>query len=535
MDLDLIRRRHKWLTLIILVFIGGVFIFGMGSFVTDFGVYSNGTAGAAAEVNGEEITMTQYNFARSNMRRQLTQQGQELPQAAIDLINMRALNQLIDLKLLAQKAKEVGFVVTDEEFNNDIHSNANFQVDGKFVGIDRYKTIVEQGYQMNLKDFENFNRDGLLAQKLGLFIGETIMVTDEKLLNKYNLQNEKANLYYIKFSTADFQISEDPSDEEIDRYYQRKKADFQTDELRTIRYIVLEPETFENSIQISDEELKAYYNAYPEEFQSEDGTALSFEEVKAEVESNLKTQRAEAISREFLDNFGISGDSNTNIDQIAKEHGINSVNDSTPFARTQLTGNIPTVVVNQAYTMQESGLAVVPVGTSIWVVELKNISEPREKTLEEAREEVVAAVNDQKSKNQTRQKANQALASLRAVKKDEVKNKAKEQGYELKETGAFTRVDRVPEINLEEVKSEVFEIDQEGVTLSRVYENNNDYYILILKERISANQEDFELAKEELKQQELQTQRTEILQKWLQNLRREAEIVPNSSLFPAQG
>ena len=297
----------------------------------------------------------------------------------------------------------------------------------------------------------------------------------------------------------------------------------------------LEPETFENNVEISDEELNAYYNAYPEEFQSEDGTKLSFEEAKADVEANLRTQRAEASSREFIDNFGISGDSNASIDQIAQDNGVSSVNDSTPFPRSQSTGTIPTVVVNQAYTMQENGLAVVPVGTSIWVVELKNISEPREKTLEEAKPDVIAAIKDQKTKNQARQQANQALASLRSVKKEEIGDKAKELGYELKETGNFTRVDRVPEVNIEEVKYEVFEIDQSGTTLSKVYENNNDYYVFILKERIDADEEGFELAKEELKEQELQTQRNEILQKWLQNLRREAVIVPNSNIFPAQG
>ena len=535
MDLELIRRRHKWLTLTILVFIGAVFIFGMGSFVTDFGLYSTGVRGVAAEVNGEEISMNEYVLERDNMRRQFSQSGQELPQTAIDIINMRALNQLIDFKLLAQKAKEIGLMVTDEEFNNAIHSDPTFQVDGKFVGAEGYRNFIEQGLKMNVTDFENFYRDRLLAQKLGLFIGETVMVTDQKLLNKYNLQNEKANLYYIKFSASDFQNREDPTDEEIDRYYQRKKADFQTDELRTIRYIVLEPETFENSIEISDEELQAYYNAYPEEFQSEDGATLSFDEAKADVESNLKSQRAEATSREFLDNFGISADTDKTLDQIAQDHGVSSINDSSPFTRTQTTGSMPPVVVNKAYSMQQDSLAIVPVGTSTWVVELKNISEPREKTIEEARQEIVAALNDQKSKNQARQKANKALASLRSAKKDQIKDKAKEQGYELKETGAFTRVDRIPEINLEEVKSEVFELDQEGATLSRVYDNNNDYYVLILKERIDADQEEFESAKEDLMQQELQTQRTEVLQKWLQNLRREANIEPNSNLFPAQG
>ena len=94
MNLDMIRTRHRWLTLTILFFISVAFIFGIGSFVTDFGSYTGGTQGSAAEVNGEEISMSEYALERDGMRRQLAQ-GQELPQAAIDMINMRALNQLI--------------------------------------------------------------------------------------------------------------------------------------------------------------------------------------------------------------------------------------------------------------------------------------------------------------------------------------------------------------------------------------------------------------------------------------------------------
>ena len=165
MDLELIRRRHKWLTLIILVFIGGVFIFGMGSFVTDFGFYSSGTAGSAAEVNGEEISMSEYVLERDSMRREFSQGGQELPQSAIDIINMRALNQIIDFKLLAQKAKDIGFIVTDEEFNKAIHSDPTFQIDGKFVGAERYRNFIEQVLNQNVTDFERFYRDRLLAQK----------------------------------------------------------------------------------------------------------------------------------------------------------------------------------------------------------------------------------------------------------------------------------------------------------------------------------------------------------------------------------
>ncbi|MCK5708966.1 MAG: hypothetical protein KAI07_00385, partial [Deltaproteobacteria bacterium] len=92
-----------------------------------------------------------------------------------------------------------------------------------------------------------------------------------------------------------------------------------------------------------------------------------------------------------------------------------------------------------------------------------------------------------------------------------------------------------PEINLEQIKSEVFEVDEDSTVLGRVYQNNNNFYVVIFKERINADPGDFEQQREELKEQELQLQRRNLMQKWLQNLRRGAKIVPNNNLFPVQG
>ncbi|MEE8298036.1 MAG: SurA N-terminal domain-containing protein, partial [Thermodesulfobacteriota bacterium] len=64
MNLDMIRRRHRWLTLGVLFFISVAFIFGIGSFVTGFGTSTGAPSGSAAEVNGEEISMVQYALVR---------------------------------------------------------------------------------------------------------------------------------------------------------------------------------------------------------------------------------------------------------------------------------------------------------------------------------------------------------------------------------------------------------------------------------------------------------------------------------------
>jgi peptidyl-prolyl cis-trans isomerase D len=535
MSLDLIRRKHKWLTRVVLIVVSVTFVLGIGSLAIDFGSFTGAPRGSAAEINGEEISLSEYYRVRDNLRRQYGQQGDELPQAAIDFINMSALNQLIDLKLLAQKAKELGFRITDQELGESIRSNPAFQVDGQFIGAEGYQNFIEKGLNEDIVTFEKSYKQQLLAQKLLSFIDETIMVTDEKLLNLYNIQNEKVNLNYIEFSNKDFLEAYTPTEEEIERYYQGRKANFKTDELRQIRYIVLDPEIFEKNVQISDEELSAYHNAYTEEFISEDGKKLPFEEVKSDVESKLKSQKAEVIRQEFLESIELSQNPDKSIDQIAKENSIESISESAPFAKSERTGDIPPQIVNRAFSELQRKTSIVPVGTTIWVMEVSEISEPREKTLDETKAEIITALKNQKSNNQARKKANETLNSLKSAKKEEIAAKAKELGVNLDETGPFTRLERVPEINLEEIKSEVFEVDENSTVLGKVYQNNDNFYVVIFKERMSADPVDFEQQKEELKEQELQSQRRDLMQKWLQNLRREAEIVPNNNLFPVQG
>ena len=532
MNLDMIRRRHKWLTLGILVVISVAFIFGIGSFVSGLGDFTGGSTGSAAQVNGEDISFREYAMARENMRRQLSQ-GQELPQAAIDIINRRALEQLVDIKLLAQKAKQLGFVITDEEFVKTIQNT--FQENGQFIGGERYRDIVENRLRQNLAEYEQSFKDEMLAQKLINFIGETVVVTDEKLLDLYNTQNEKINLYYIEFSSEDFKDASNPSEEEIARYYEKNKANFKADELRKVRYVLLEPENFENRVQVSDEELTAYYNAYPEEFRSEDGTLIPYEEAKDEVASRLKNQRAELVREEFLGSFQKTDSPDPSLEQIAKENSIKSVSESKAFTSSERTGDIPPQIVNSAFSMNKGKVNVVSVGTSIWVIELSEISEPHEKTLEEVKPEIVRAIKNQNAKNMARKKANEILNKLKTAKKEEIPEKAEELGFSLSETGPFTRMDSVPKINIEQIKAEAFDIEGDKTVLGRVYENNGTFYVVVVKERASANPEDFEVKKTELREQELQTERNDLLLKWIQTLRRQATITPNKDLFPAQG
>jgi len=243
MSLDLFRKRNSMLTRGLLIVIVVTFVIGFGFSYENFGFGGGVPQGTVADVNGEKISLTDFYRARDNLSRQYGQQG-DVPEALTNFIEVSALNQLIDLKLLSQKARDLGFRVTDGELGESIRSNPAFQINGQFVGKDAYRTVTEQSTNQSVGQFEKRYREELLAQKLIDFVNQTVKVTDDELYDSFRIQNEKVNLYFIAFSPDDYLGSVSPTREEIEMYYENHKSEYKTPELRSIRHIKFSPEFF---------------------------------------------------------------------------------------------------------------------------------------------------------------------------------------------------------------------------------------------------------------------------------------------------
>ncbi|MEW6144801.1 MAG: SurA N-terminal domain-containing protein [Thermodesulfobacteriota bacterium] len=534
MSLNFIRNRHSWFIRGILILIAVAFIIGIGYNLSDFGAITDVPNRTAAKVNGEDVSIVNFYLMRDSLKRQFGGEG-EIPAEYLDQINIIALNQLINLKLLAQKAKSLGFRVTDEELDNAIKSDPSFQIDGKFVGSDRYKQFVEQAFQQDIGEFENWYRERLLAAKFAGFLDETALITEENLLDVYERQNEKINLYYITFSGQDSAGSYTPGEEEIKLYYQSHKGDLKTAETRQIRYFTLSPETFEKNVTVTEDEISSYYNAYPEEFKTVDGKQVPLAEAKKDIESRLKAQKAEGLRQQFLSRLDNAGSESAGIDALAKEYSAETIKESGPFSLNDNPGDIPPMVTRQAFGTDKGKVAMIPVGTSIWVMEVVQITPPREKTFEEAKEEAAESIKREKSKDVARKKAEESLKKLKGVKDENLPAEAQKLGLELKETGFFSRSESVPQLNSRLLSSEAFELDPESGVPNRIYDDADKFYIISVKEVKSASPEDFNGAKDALMEQELQNQRSQVIQRMIQDLRRQAEIVPNTKIFPSQG
>ena len=368
---------------------------------------------------------------------------------------------------------------------------------------------------------------------MSTIIQNTAVVTDENLLSAYTMENEKVNIAYMQLSAEDFVSEENPAEDEIKSYYEKNKAKFVMPESRKIRYVKLTPEAFEASIKITDEEINSYYNAYSDEFQTEDGKVRPIEEVKGDIEAKLKAGRAEAAWQRLSGEEGSA--SAKSVDAVAAEYSAGPVLEAGPFSMGGILEDVPPIVTRRAFEAASGQTFLTPVGSAVWAVEVTEITPRREQTFEEAKEEATLALKEEKAASKASEKAAGIVKQLNAAGRANLNAEAKKLGLEIKETGYFSRRDSVPGIGSTELRTDAFQIDPKLAVSNKVYTNGEYFYIVSFKDKQGASMDEFQQKKEEIRAHQLDRQRAEIMQNWLQDMRRRAEIIPNAQLFPAQG
>jgi peptidyl-prolyl cis-trans isomerase C len=118
-------------------------------------------------VNGVDITEQQLQKIIQSQMSRMTQANKQLPpsiaQALQKQLRPQAIEQLIAMQLLEQKAKETNVVITDDELNQQLTSIASAQ--NPPVTVEQLKTMVEnQGF--NYEQWKNDVRKQLVPFKL---------------------------------------------------------------------------------------------------------------------------------------------------------------------------------------------------------------------------------------------------------------------------------------------------------------------------------------------------------------------------------
>ncbi|NIP30519.1 MAG: hypothetical protein GTO02_11185, partial [Candidatus Dadabacteria bacterium] len=436
MPIDFFKEQQNFFTRALLILLAVTFVVGFG-YVGGISIGGRGpSGGTAVEINGEKVPLAQFYNLRDALYRQYQQQIPNLPDDAIDFVTARTLDNIVELKLLSQKARELGLRISDEELAESIVNNPAFQIDGQFVGAERYADFITNRLNQSVGEFEKGYKDELLARKLVALINESAKVTDEELLNLYKTQNEEVNLNYVSFSPQDYLASIFPTDEEIQKYYDNNKADFLSEEERKAKYLRVTTSDFEKNVQVSDEELKAYYNSYKDEFKIGD-ELRTFEVVKDEIKSKLKDAKTTAYYNEFLYNLE-SGKKIKSIEKFSAENSLGEVKQSFYFKSGEASTDIPFEVKSKAFTSDAGEVTYLQMTDAIWLFEVVDIKDRQQLELASIREDIVGILKNNNARDKARIVADETLNKFISSNQS-FKENAESQNLVVNETGFFNR------------------------------------------------------------------------------------------------
>lgn len=254
--LSLMRRQAKsWLIKFVIGILSLVFVFYFGW------SFTSSRASKMATVNGDVITRLAYDKEYRDMvdsfRKQYRGAWNDNLIKVLDLKN-RALQNLINRKLISQEAKKLGFQVTKAEIQKSIMAYPAFQVNGQF-DVRRYEALLDQN-RMKPEDFEQGIAQDLLQKKLQQFLLTFLPVTDQELLDAYTLRHEQVNLAFIQVKPARFtsRLKIDPS--AMEAYFKAHQENYRVPQKIKLAYIAIDPADFKNQVTVSKQEIEEYYN-----------------------------------------------------------------------------------------------------------------------------------------------------------------------------------------------------------------------------------------------------------------------------------
>jgi peptidyl-prolyl cis-trans isomerase D len=259
--LDRMRRHKGWLkwslALVVLTFV--VF------YIPDFLTTSTGAAPSEvlAEVEGEPITVgsftrrynAQVNAYRNAYGGQIN--DQLIKQLGID---RQILNQLVDEEAMVAESRKQGITVSDVEIRERILALPGFQENGKFVGEQRYRQILQfQNPPMTTAEFERSLRRALQIEKLRNALTGWMSAGDAEVAAEFRKRNEKVKLDVVPLTAEAFKGKVTVSDAEVAAAFEKSKELYRIGEKRKIKYGLLNVDQVRQTITVPETDIAAFY------------------------------------------------------------------------------------------------------------------------------------------------------------------------------------------------------------------------------------------------------------------------------------
>jgi peptidyl-prolyl cis-trans isomerase D len=429
--LDRMRRHKGWLkwslALVVLTFV--VF------YIPDFLTTSTGAAPSEvlAEVEGEPITVgaftRRYNAQVQAYRNAYGGQinDQLIKQLGID---RQILSQLVDEEAMVAESRKQGITVSDVEIRERILALPGFQENGKFVGEQRYRQILQfQNPPMTTAEFETSLRRALQIEKLRNAVTGWMSVSDADVAAEFKRRNEKVKLDVVPVTADAFKNQVTVTDAELAAAFEKSQERYRIGEKRRIKYALLNVDQVRQTLTVPDADIEAFYKTNMSQYQTPAQVRASHILLKTEGKDEKAVQ---AQAEEILKQVKAPGADFAALAKKYSEDDSNSANggDLDYFGRGRMVAEFE----QAAFGMKAGEISNV-VKTAFGFHIIKVVDNQPEKTRPLA--ELKAEIEDQLKWQKAQAEAEKIAKSLEATIKTpaDLDRVAKERGMTVTETG----------------------------------------------------------------------------------------------------
>ena len=468
MLLSLMRKHAKsWLIKLLIAIIAVVFVFYFGySFTSNKNL-------KVAYVNGELISEPEYQKTYQDMLDAIRNRYKDMwDENLIKSLNLRnrALENLIDQRLMTQAARRLGLDVTESEIQKAIMSYPAFQANGQF-DVGRYRSLL--GYnRMKPEDFELDMAQELIDKKLRQFLFAFLDITDLEVRDYYTFMNEKIKISFVPFKTADYkkEIKATPAD--LESYYKENQKQYRLPKQIKVAFIEIDPEKFKGKVEIAEKEIEGYYEYNKEKFS--EPKKVRARHILFKLKENASEEEAAAVKKKAESVLAMAK-KGEDFAELAKKYSEGPTKANGGDLGFFEKGKMVPAFEKAAYSLKEGEISdIVRTPFGYHIIKVEEIKEARTKPIEEVRPEIVEAITNNISAELAHEKG---LNLTDQMPYDvDLSVFGKEQGFDVKVSDFFASGTAIPGITeSEKMGASLFALGKRET--SELVQLGNKFYI----------------------------------------------------------
>ena len=246
---------------------------------------------------GETVTMQRVS---QEVRQQIQQRG---PQYAdnpiiVNYFTQQVGQQLIQEEILMSEAASLGVTATDADVIKFLHTGQTGEVifpNGKYIGDKAYAQLVNDRLNTSVPDFEANIKRQITIHRLQDLETAGINVSDQEVRDTYRKDNIKIKFDYAVLSSDDLRKTINPSDADLEAFFKKNIGRYAgaVPEQRTITYFAFTPTQLPGGMpQPSQQDIQTYYNQHQSEYQVPEQARSRHILIKLAAGADAKTDAA---------------------------------------------------------------------------------------------------------------------------------------------------------------------------------------------------------------------------------------------------